>query len=72
MSRVVTIQLDDALKERLVEHATGRGLSLSTHARDLLRRALGLVTTEYEAGYAEGEVAAHRDVLSGIHSKEPT
>lgn len=52
------VRLDPELDRALQHHAASAGISVSAAARDLLRRALGVVSSPYEAGWREGYVAA--------------
>lgn len=46
--------IDDELRRALSAHAEAADLSLSATVRDLLRHAVGVVSSEREAGWIEG------------------
>ena len=55
-------RVEPDLKSVLLKQARERGMSLSDHVRDLLRRGSGLVDSEESAGFRHGRMAASRQV----------
>ncbi|KKM73830.1 hypothetical protein LCGC14_1406450 [marine sediment metagenome] len=53
-------RVEPDLKNVLRRQARERGLTLSEHVRDLLRRASGVAPTEETAGFRRGRFEAHR------------
>jgi hypothetical protein len=69
VSRVVSIRIDERLYQSLARHADGRGLKTTVAARDLIRRGLGVVKSEYDAGFAEGKIDGKREILTRINEE---
>lgn len=71
----LVVRIEPDLDTALRQHAKARGFNKSEAVRDLLRRAVGTVSTEEQAGYKLGMDRARREhrqrtlALSG--SSEP-
>ena len=68
MANIVSVRLDNALYNQLKNHAERRGLKPSSAVRDLIRRGLGVVSSERDAGFAEGVFEAKALVLEAINN----
>jgi antitoxin component of RelBE/YafQ-DinJ toxin-antitoxin module len=66
MAKILSVRLDDTLYAALKKHAQRRGLKPSSAVRDLIRRGLGAVSSEREAGFAEGVFEAKAAVLDAL------
>lgn len=64
MSFHINATLPDDLHAKLVEYTKAHGLNTSAALRDLLRRALGVVASEQDAGWREGYIAAFQTVVN--------
>jgi hypothetical protein len=68
----INVLLDRELYMALENHAAQAGLTISQATRDLLRHALGVVTSTKDAGWREGYQAAvvsvHKAVVQAISS----
>lgn len=56
-SERINLLVDRELLAALATHAQQRGINLSAAVRDLLRHALGIVSSPQDAGWREGYVA---------------
>ncbi len=68
MAGIISIRLDDALHAMLRDHAAKRGLKPSSAARDLIRRGLGAVSSERDAGFSEGVFQAKALILEAVNN----
>ena len=66
MSKPVTTRLDDQLYAQLLCIAKRRNMKPAAIARDLIRRGLGMVTNEGDAGFQEGIYRGMRAVHQKI------
>ena len=62
----LNVFVDREIERALRDHADKTGLPLSAVVRDLLRHALGTVSTQREAGWREGYNAGLRAVQSSV------
>jgi hypothetical protein len=74
--RVLSVVIDEELDQLLALHARTLGIERSGAVRDLLRRALGAVGCEPDAGWREGRAAAwaavRRALAEAVNSVPPT
>lgn len=65
-SKHIHVVLDAELEEALRSRAEANGITVSAEARDLLRRAVGTVKTERQAGWWEGYFAAKAELYRAV------
>jgi uncharacterized protein (DUF697 family) len=63
----LNVMIDPELERALRAHAEAAGMELSGAVRDLLRHALGVVSSSRDAGWAEGYNAAYGKVQRAIN-----
>ena len=64
----LNVVIDAELERALRAHVKASGLNLSSASRDLLRHALGVVTSERDAGWIEGFNAGIAQVKQTVSS----
>lgn len=63
----LNVMIDPELERALRAHAEAAGIELSGAVRDLLRHALGVVSSTREAGWAEGYNAAYSKIARAVN-----
>jgi len=65
----LTLTVENDVRARLDKEAASRGITLSQHVRDLIRRSFGVAPQEsgYREGLIQGTAEAKKAIQEAIH-----